>query len=263
MSKKINKILFYLIIYSFLGFCLETIVGIFTKGVLESRQSFVYGPFCVIYGIGAIILIPILTKFKGKNFKIFFLGMFLGSLVEYFGSLIGEKLLGFIWWDYSNMFLNINGRTSLFYAICWGIISIILINYLNPKVDSFYNYLINKLSFSKFQAITNTLAVLFALDAFISGIALNNFYNNTINNYNIGSPFELSYLENFSKIYENSKLEEFINTSFSKEQMIKIYPNILIPTVSGKYINVDTLVSTVQPYYFKVFEPVKLSLNYK
>lgn len=254
MNKKLTKILFYLIVYSFLGFCLETIVGIFTKGVIESRQSFVYGPFCVIYGIGALVLIPILTKFKGKNLKLFFFGMILGSLVEYLGSFIGEKLLGFIWWNYSNMFLNINGRTSLFYAICWGIISIILINYLNPKVDSFYNYLISKLSFSKFQAITNTLAVLFALDALVSGIALNNFYNNTINNYNIGTPFELSYLEGFSNIYKDSKLEEFINTNFSKEKMIKIYPNILIPTVSGNYINVDTLVADVKPYYFKVFE---------
>lgn len=254
MNKKLTKILFYLIVYSFLGFCLETIVGIFTKGVIESRQSFVFGPFCVIYGIGALVLIPILTKFKGKNLKLFFFGMILGSLVEYLGSFIGEKLLGFIWWNYSNMFLNINGRTSLFYAICWGIISIILINYLNPKVDSFYNYLINKLSFSKFQAITNILAVLFALDALVSGIALNNFYNNTINNYNIGTPFELSYLEGFSNIYKDSKLEEFINTNFSKEKMIKIYPNILIPTVSGNYINLDTLVTDVEPYYFKVFE---------
>lgn len=125
MNKKLTKILFYLIVYSFLGFCLETIVGIFTKGVIESRQSFVYGPFCVIYGIGALVLIPILTKFRGKNLKLFFFGMILGSLVEYLGSFIGEKLLGFIWWNYSNMFLNINGRTSLFYAICWGIISII------------------------------------------------------------------------------------------------------------------------------------------
>ena len=82
MNKKLTKILFYLIVYSFLGFCLETIVGIFTKGVIESRQSFVFGPFCVIYGIGALVLIPILTKFKGKNLKLFFFGMILGSLVE-------------------------------------------------------------------------------------------------------------------------------------------------------------------------------------
>ena len=35
----------------------------------------------------------------------------------------------------SNMFFNINGRTSLFYAICWGIISIFLINFINPNID--------------------------------------------------------------------------------------------------------------------------------
>ena len=119
-----------------MGYCLESIVAIITKEVIESRQSFVYGPFCVIYGIGAIILISILSNFKNQNFKLFFLGMFIWCSVEYLGSFIGEKLLGFAWRNYSNMFFYIKGRTSLFYAICWGIISIFLINFINPNIDN-------------------------------------------------------------------------------------------------------------------------------
>ena len=71
------RILYYLIIYSFLGFLIETIYAIFTKGTLESRKSFIYGPFCIVYGIAGIVLILALKKHKGENIKLFFCGMIL------------------------------------------------------------------------------------------------------------------------------------------------------------------------------------------
>ena len=64
---KIWRIMAYFVIYSFLGFCLETVYGLLTKGVLESRQSFLYGPFCSIYGVGAIIMIVVLRRFENSN----------------------------------------------------------------------------------------------------------------------------------------------------------------------------------------------------
>lgn len=51
----ITTLLAYFIIYSIIGFIIETIFGILTKGVLESRKSFIIGPFCSIYGLGAVI----------------------------------------------------------------------------------------------------------------------------------------------------------------------------------------------------------------
>ena len=44
------RILGYFIIYSLLGYIVEVLYGMVTKGVIESRQSFLYGPFCGIYG---------------------------------------------------------------------------------------------------------------------------------------------------------------------------------------------------------------------
>lgn len=41
------RIVAYFIIYSVAGFIIETIFGVLTKGVLESRKSFLYGPFAV------------------------------------------------------------------------------------------------------------------------------------------------------------------------------------------------------------------------
>ena len=39
------KLCTYFIIYSFLGYIIETIYGIITTGLWECRQSFLYGPF--------------------------------------------------------------------------------------------------------------------------------------------------------------------------------------------------------------------------
>ena len=51
------RILAYFIIYSVAGYIIETLYGIATKGVWESRQSFLYGPFLGIYGIGAVFIL--------------------------------------------------------------------------------------------------------------------------------------------------------------------------------------------------------------
>lgn len=65
------QILSYFIIYSIIGFIIETIFGMLTKGVIESRKSFLYGPFCGIYGIGAVVMLMGLQRFKKNNYTLF------------------------------------------------------------------------------------------------------------------------------------------------------------------------------------------------
>ena len=108
------RILAYFIIYSVVGYIVETVYGIITKGVWESRQSFLYGPFCSIYGLGAVIMIVFLQYFNKNNNTLFFGGFIIGSITEYIISFLGEKLFHVIWWDYSNMPLNLNGRICVF-----------------------------------------------------------------------------------------------------------------------------------------------------
>ena len=111
------RLLAYFILYSVAGFLIETIFGLLTKGVLESRKSFLYGPFCAIYGVGAVIMIVALQKFRKNNFSLFVGGFVVGSIVEYLVSLIGEYLLHVKWWDYSSMPFNIDGRICVFFSL--------------------------------------------------------------------------------------------------------------------------------------------------
>ena len=66
------RISIYFVFYSFIGYLLETGFGLFSKGVIESRQSFLFGPFCAIYGIGAILMIVTLNRFKDRPVILFF-----------------------------------------------------------------------------------------------------------------------------------------------------------------------------------------------
>ena len=58
---------------------------------------------------------------------IFLVGTLLGSSVEYIFSWAQEKLFGTVSpGEYSNEALNINGRTSIWYAFCWGVLSTVV-----------------------------------------------------------------------------------------------------------------------------------------
>lgn len=60
------RIFAYFIIYSFVGFVVETLFALINYNVLESRKSFLYGPFCGIYGVGAVVLIIVLKHWFNK-----------------------------------------------------------------------------------------------------------------------------------------------------------------------------------------------------
>lgn len=106
-------ILTYFIFYSIIGYIIESIFGIITKGVWESRQSFLYGPLCSIYGLGAVFIIVFSQYFKKNNFTLLIGGYIIGTFTEYIISFLLEIFLQTTWWDYSDRILNINRKSML------------------------------------------------------------------------------------------------------------------------------------------------------
>lgn len=68
----VTRVFAYFVIYSVIGYVIEMTFALITKGVLESRKSFLYGPFCAIYGLGATTMIIGLQKFNKNNYTLFF-----------------------------------------------------------------------------------------------------------------------------------------------------------------------------------------------
>ena len=198
-SEKIEiwRVMAYFVIYSFLGFVLETTYGLLTKGILESRKSFLYGPFCGIYGVGAIIMILAMQPFKKKKYALLFMGSIIGTITEYCVSLFGEMILHVKWWDYSNEPFNLNGRVCLIYSIAWGIIAVYLLRHLNPKVDKFINIVMEKIPKYILPVFFRILTYFLLFDCIISGMAVNVFHSRLVYDYNLNKIF--------SKFHYNKK----------------------------------------------------------
>jgi len=70
----LQNIFWYFIIFSIIGLLVETLFGYVTNGYIDSRKGLLWGPFCPIYGVGAVILILLLDRYKDSELKIFVLG---------------------------------------------------------------------------------------------------------------------------------------------------------------------------------------------
>lgn len=249
------RLLAYFIIYSFIGFVIETLFALFMYNVLESRQSFLYGPFCGIYGVGAVIMIMFLNKYFNKNNHILFLGGFIvGSVVEYLISLIGEMMLNVRWWDYSNRFLNINGRICLLYSIFWGLLAIYLMRVINPRVDKLIDWLKTKININVAKTLTFITTILLFIDCVASGFAISFclIRKSVENNLNIANKEQT--IEAYNKIYGNEKLKEFIYKYWNDEKMVLTYPNLTLKLEDGKIMYVKDLTPEIKPYYYKFNE---------
>lgn len=247
----IIQILAYFIIYSIIGFIIETIFGLLTKGVIESRKSFLYGPFCGVYGLGAVVMIIGLQRFKKNNYTLFFGGFIIGSVLEYIVSLVGEIMFDIKWWDYSSMPFNINGRVCVWFSIFWGLLAIYLMTHINPKVDR----LIEKIPKKILKNLTIILTILIFIDFLLTCFALKMFFVRLVNDYNLDIQGVDKYLETYTELYEKPEIKEFVDTYFSNEKMLKAFPNIKVTEKNGNIIWVCDILSDIQPYYFRVFTP--------
>lgn len=247
----IINLLAYFIVYSVIGFVIETIFGLLTKGVIESRKSFLYGPFCGIYGLGAVVMIVGLQKFKKNNYTLFIGGFIIGSIVEYVISLIGELIFNIKWWDYSDMPFNINGRICVWFSIFWGLLAIYLMSHVNPKVDKF----IEKIPKNILKNTTIILTIFLFFDFLLTCFALKMFYVRLVDNYDLDIKGVDRYIVKYNELYENASIKKFVDTHFSDEKMMKTFPNIKVTQKDGSIIWICDILTSIQPYYFRIFTP--------
>lgn len=247
----ITRILAYFIVYSVIGYIIETAFGLVTKGVIESRQSFLYGPFCGIYGLGAVVMVIGLQRFQKNNYTLFAGGFVIGSLVEYVISFIGEWFFHIKWWDYSSMPFNINGRICVWFSLFWGALAIYLMTHVHPKVDN----LLDKIKPSVFKSLTITLTVLIFIDFVVTGFALKMFYIRLVKNYDLDIQGVEDYIEEYTDLYEQPYIKEFVDKYFSDEKILKTFPNIKVTKKDGNVIWICDILNHIQPYYVRIFTP--------
>ena len=174
-KEKVMDYIAYFFIYSFLGWIIETIYAFIIHGGFVKR-GFLFGQICPIYGFGAVILLLATKKMYGKPFQKFLIATVLFTVFEYLVSLIFEEIFGLRWWDYSNDFLNIQGRVSLMYTIFWGLIGLILLEKLHPLIENLIQKIEVKIKTSAKLMIVYVLIGILILDFVLSSLKYLNIF---------------------------------------------------------------------------------------
>lgn len=120
-------------IYSLLGWiCESTYCSILAKKFVN--RGFLNGPFCPIYGVGALLIVKLLSPFSDNLVILFFASLLLTSLLEYLTGFAMEKLFHAKWWDYSHRRFNIQGRVCLGNALIFGVMGVVVMRLVHPFV---------------------------------------------------------------------------------------------------------------------------------
>lgn len=201
-KEELIKIFWVFLIGSIIGCIVETLVGIIFDHSFKIRQGLIYGPFIPVYGIGAIMYYFIVSRIKDTK-KIFILSMFLGGAIEYFCSYFQELCFGTVSWDYSNMFLNIGGRTSLLFCFCWGILGVLFVKFLFPLLQKIDIYIGNM----QFKYITAILVSFMIFNIGISCLA------------------GARQNQRVQKIEADSKMDAFLDKHYPDVVMDNVYSN--------------------------------------
>lgn len=121
------------VLYSMLGWLVESIYMSFCNHKITNR-GFGKGPFCPIYGFGAVAGYLILSPLKGHYVTLYIVGAVLATVFEF---IVGKgmiKFLGDLWWDYNDKPLNYKGIICLESTIAWGFYAIGIIQFVNTGI---------------------------------------------------------------------------------------------------------------------------------
>lgn len=143
VQNNIFNIIEIFFVASIIGWIYEMIFYKVTENILENR-GFLYGPYVPVYGFGAILIVLLLKRFK-KNPLILFVGMALVTgILEL---IVGEFMVAVWhkrWWDYTGLFLNIDGQVCLRSVLSFAIGGLGLIYLIEPYINKFNEKINNK-----------------------------------------------------------------------------------------------------------------------
>ena len=170
MKRKVQEYFFYFMLYSMIGWIYEVFLEVVVYRWGFSNRGVLFGPYCVIYGFGALILIFTLGGLQKKKIYLgkilvtpllVFVGIVvITTVVELIGSYIMEFTSGGWMWDYTRFAFNFQGRIALNPSIRFGIGGMIFLYVLQPL----FVRLTKKIPEKAFSVLTGVLAVLFIID---------------------------------------------------------------------------------------------------
>lgn len=130
MNYTIYELLWLFLVYSFIGWIIETVAGS-VKWHRFVNRGFFTGPFCFVYGFSAVLMTMTLWELENQWFFLFSGCALQATLIEWLTGKFLERLNHHKWWDYSNKKFNFDGYICLQYTLLWGVLGCIAMKYGN------------------------------------------------------------------------------------------------------------------------------------
>ena len=134
MGFPISSLFLYFILYSFLGWVMETCYCSIVEQRLVAR-GFLYGPICPIYGGGVVLMILFFTPLKQNLVLFYVVAVAVMTSWEYLVGWVLEAATHVKYWDYSQFRFNLKGRVCLWVALTWGVLSYLVIFFIHPPIQ--------------------------------------------------------------------------------------------------------------------------------
>ncbi|MEG1350957.1 MAG: putative ABC transporter permease [Bacilli bacterium] len=148
-----------------------TLIHYFIKDgsvVWQLRRGVIYWPLSPIYGAGLVLITYLLGRKKRPWYLTLLYAALIGGVFEYGISFLQDTFVGTRSWNYSNLPLNINGRTTVHFMLFWGICGYIYIDFIYPFISN----LIEKIPYKIGRIVLIITVVLVGLDMLVSWSAL-------------------------------------------------------------------------------------------
>ena len=232
-------LIYFFTFYSFIGWLIETIYVSYESKKFVNR-GFLFGPFCPIYGFGAISVLTLVTPFaQGNIFTFFISATLITSSIEYLTGFFSEEFLHVSWWDYSQEKFNLQGRICLRNSLYWGLLSFFFITFIHPQI----NLLIQKIISQTPSFISSLIFLYFLIDFTFVTISLFGF-KTILEEFNRLKDQSFDYLGLDHLKNEIIYKQTEILSHFSKryQRLLKAFPNIK----SSKYYILDDIKAKIE-----------------
>ncbi len=140
--KKVQDYFLYFMFYSIIGWIYEVFLEVVVYRWGFSNRGVLFGPYCVVYGFGAVILLLTLSGLMKQKRKLgsvnitpvlVFVGIVvITTVIELIASYIMEFTMGEWMWDYTRFSFNFQGRIALNPSIRFGIGGMVILYLLHP-----------------------------------------------------------------------------------------------------------------------------------
>ncbi len=193
------------VVCSVLGLVIEVVYHfiVVVPGEYQDRAGMLFGPFSPIYGVGAVLMTMALNRFHDKPVPVIFLvSAVIGGAFEFFVSWFMEMAFGAVAWDYTGTFLSIDGRTNGMFMAMWGMLGVLWIKALLPKMLDIVNLIPWKLRYT----VTAVCTVLMLANAIMTLQSLDCWYER-LSGHEPETPVEEFYATYFDDDFMANRFE--------------------------------------------------------